>query len=846
MQAKVSVQVEQAAQRVKEGMTTQQQAHVFHKEGKSYFDAGDMQGALECFNISISLNPMAVYYVNRAACYKNLNKHTEAYFDYSFAIRLEPESGALYCQRGLCAAKLERLTLALEDLDEACRFEPLPLNFYCRASLYADTENHDLAVKDLTRVIDDMLHTAADLRLRSLHRRGAAYFELGHYQEAKDDLALVCQLDTKHVAPFMLMGKVLKVQGALPAAEGYLNHAIVQQPEMQELYVERADIRMRMGTQLKRCEAIVDFDYAIALVNKSLDTMAVVASKSESTAVLSRTPSRGGKRSEILSMSSFSRAGTPGTSHSTGRGRVTSSPRANEGPAAGSGPDASADHVMALAEIMNKRAQAKLLLEEDSARRSALRDALESVNLCPQDEFFKMVAAVCYQRLFQTSEALALIESVLLINPENERALFHQAFCRREKGQFMESIDSLTKIIALNQSTKRENGAHALKKPVSMLKPNGKSPLNNGSVEIMPLSIVPISQVYEMRGAIFHGLKAYKMAVKDLGFSIAAEDSRPEPYFLRADCHCKLGSYEQALDDFLISEERGFRDHPALLAARGAVYRLLGNPASASRDFELALEKLRMEADLEGSFEQAFMATAISIRLRMFVALCHLDQKHYDIAHKQLLETLELLDGAAIEDGPINARPRLRWTILYHDALSSYMRRDYSRCLQLLLPCVDELRDFAPDPIDVGAALFFCGVCKGVLGDAQACLTLLNRCLESEWISIERHMSLCLFGRGKALQRLGRHDEAVSDFIRCIEINSKDAHALFRRAWSYKALGKYELAALDFELAKELRFDDPNFSIQYKLIRDVDYMELDSEPDLVEPFPTLLPLPGHI
>jgi len=419
-------------------MTTQQQAHVFHKEGKTYFDAGDMQGALECFSVAISLNPMSVYYVNRAACYKNLNKHTEAFFDYSFAIRLEPESGSLYCQRGLCAAKLERLTLALEDLDEACRFEPLPLNFYCRASLLAETDNHELAIKDLSRVIDDMVHTTADLRVRSLHRRGAAYFEIHRYLEAKEDLTLVCQLDSRHVAPFMLLGKVLKAQGSFVAAEGYLNHAISQQPEMQELYVERADIRMRMGTQLKRCEAIV--------VGKLIGTNAASPPRPDPTPGLSHSHSRGGKRSEILSMSSsFSRTGTPATS----RGRHSHTPPSNEGSTADSSIDVSVDCIVNLAEIMNKRAQAKLLLEDDSARRSALNDALESVRLSPQDEFFKMVAAVCHQRLGETAEALSLIESVLSINPENERALFHQAFCRREKGMFMESIDSLTKVFKM-------------------------------------------------------------------------------------------------------------------------------------------------------------------------------------------------------------------------------------------------------------------------------------------------------------------------------------------------------------------------------------------------------------
>ena len=60
----------------------------------------------------------------------------------------------------------------------------------------------------------------------------------------------------------------------------------------------------------------------------------------------------------------------------------------------------------------------------------------------------------------------------------------------------------------------------------------------------------------------------------------------------------------------------------------------------------------------------------------------------------------------------------------------------------------------------------------------------------------------------------------------------------------WQAIGDFVNAGIDFEEAKNLRFDDPNFSVQYKLIHDVEYMEIDSDPDLVEPFPTLLPLPG--
>jgi tetratricopeptide (TPR) repeat protein len=55
----------------------------------------------------------------RATAYKSLNMYTEAYYDYSFLIRLEHTNGTHYCSRGLCCAKLKRLALALEDLDTA-------------------------------------------------------------------------------------------------------------------------------------------------------------------------------------------------------------------------------------------------------------------------------------------------------------------------------------------------------------------------------------------------------------------------------------------------------------------------------------------------------------------------------------------------------------------------------------------------------------------------------------------------------------------------------------------------------------------------------------------------------
>jgi hypothetical protein len=59
-----------------------------------------------------------------------------------------------------------------------------------------------------------------------------------------------------------------------------------------------------------------------------------------------------------------------------------------------------------------------------------------------------------------------------------------------------------------------------------------------------------------------------------------------------------------------------------------------------------------------------------------------------------------------------------------------------------------------------------------------------------------------------------------------------------------QAIGNYVAAGDDFETAKHLSPDDPNFAVNYKSIAQCAYMEVASDADLIEPFPALLPVPG--
>ena len=109
-----------------------------------------------------------------------------------------------------------------------------------------------------------------------------------------------------------------------------------------------------------------------------------------------------------------------------------------------------------------------------------------------------------------------------------------------------------------------------------------------------------------------------------------------------------------------------------------------------------------------------------------------------------------------------------------------------SQSPQVLQPCFSTLAQYAPDPFDIGTSLFFAAVSSGIIGELDNCLSYLNRCLESAWVGVDRNVILCHFARGKALQRSKRHQEAIADFNHVISMQSNHAHAIFRRAWSYK------------------------------------------------------------
>lgn len=56
------------------------------------------------------------------------------------------------------------------------------------------------------------------------------------------------------------------------------------------------------------------------------------------------------------------------------------------------------------------------------------------------------MAATCYIRLQRYLDAKQILETVLQRSPENYKALYNLAFCRRAEGSQKDAIEDLTKV----------------------------------------------------------------------------------------------------------------------------------------------------------------------------------------------------------------------------------------------------------------------------------------------------------------------------------------------------------------------------------------------------------------
>ena len=252
---------------ITKGLTSEQQSYALLKQGRVYMEQEDYDSALETLNRAISLNVTVNNFITRAMCYEKIMSWEDAYFDYSFAIRLDPDSGLIYGHRGLCLAKIKKYDIALDDLSKACSLEPSNANYYNRASVNLEANNLKDALKDVNRVLSNSENApGSGLKFRCLYLKGMIGIELGLYDTVIADMRNLLVANPNIGSARALLSKAFRLKGKPDVADTQISYAINVDGGNAEHYIERAHARVACGSKQKITEAITDLDIAVRLL----------------------------------------------------------------------------------------------------------------------------------------------------------------------------------------------------------------------------------------------------------------------------------------------------------------------------------------------------------------------------------------------------------------------------------------------------------------------------------------------------------------------------------------------------------------------------------------------------
>ena len=286
------------------------------------------------------------------------------------------------------------------------------------------------------------------------------------------------------------------------------------------------------------------------------------------------------------------------------------------------------------------------------------------------------------------------------------------------------------------------------------------------------------------------------------------------------------------------------------------IYRVIRKPTYALEDLTKFHESSKGQCE-------SIPEKIIMIRIFILEAMCIIDEKNdissslyclkkaedliHDAIHQLENSTIFIADKS---DYLVQIQ-KLSWITSYNIAFASYNLRDFNTTAQHLTRLVHDkfVRMHCPDSNIRGVLYYFLGLSLLRKADTRDDKELIESYLLSAsstaWLRYSTNEKLLRFTLGKLKQSQVKHNEAIEEFSRSLEIDDQNPYAFFRRAWSYKYIGDYLHAGNDFETAKILQPGDPNFCVDYRGIQTVAYMEIDTEPDLLEEIPVLFPLPGE-
>lgn len=283
------------------------------------------------------------------------------------------------------------------------------------------------------------------------------------------------------------------------------------------------------------------------------------------------------------------------------------------------------------------------------------------------------------------------------------------------------------------------------------------------------------SLIYNNRGGLYSLRKDWKHAIEDYSNAITIDPAIPENYYGRGIAYLNQHHYAKALADFDSSYKCGL----GTVAAYSLAQLLATCPDPAVRDGRRALEYARLICESTNYKNPLFLNSLAS-------ALAETGQWE-----EAVNRTEQALSIAGQRDGESGI-----------SCIGTRMRLELYRLHE-------PYRNFPPEhPADWTAPSAFEALLYG-------CAKMDNRDYKGAVkdllvsISIKPRLSSAHFALGCALNQLGRADDAIEHFSRCLELDPKNFDAYSGRAVAFCIVGKFREALSDSK--KSLILNPKNF-----------------------------------
>jgi len=222
-----------------------------------------VEAAIALFTRQIGDHPKDSFPVlMRATLWHDRKEIGRAMADYTAAIRLDPQNGALYCNRGYLWGEEKEFDKAIVDFSEAIRLDPHDaLAFLHRGHAWSEKQEHDKAIADFTRAIG--LDPTDAYTFQS---RGHGWFAKRDFDKAIADFTESIRLNPREAAAYHSRGLAWQDKKDADKALADFDQAIRLEPRAVGVYLDRGAI-----WELKKAydKALADYDRAIGLDHKS-------------------------------------------------------------------------------------------------------------------------------------------------------------------------------------------------------------------------------------------------------------------------------------------------------------------------------------------------------------------------------------------------------------------------------------------------------------------------------------------------------------------------------------------------------------------------------------------------